>query len=73
MAALTYRVWCPTAGCEAETDGYVYCFACRQVQTERAKRWYRAHRKQVLAAKKARLGRPRRGLWKDAQKRETAA
>ena len=63
-----YRVWCPTTGCEAETNGYVYCFACRQQQTERAKQWYRRHRADVLAAKRARLGRPRRGLWKNAER-----
>jgi hypothetical protein len=66
MAAIThYRILCPTGGCGQRTAGYVYCRACRVAQSELAKQWYRRHRDEVLAAKRQRLGRPRRGLWKD--------
>lgn len=42
---------CP--GCHFDHDGspFIFCFECRQEQSEKAKRWYRANRAYAPAAK----------------------
>ena len=42
---------CP--GCHFDHDGsrFIFCFECRQEQSEKAKRWYRKNRAYALAMK----------------------
>jgi hypothetical protein len=45
---------CPSCHFDHDGSRFIFCFECRQEQSERAKRWYRRNREKALQAKRER-------------------